>query len=104
MNDNRLKELLAIQKIEQKIFKFKSMYHPNLIANLSKEAYDLYVIRNSIGNQLLEELSKNERSVQKIKKFITNKIGEIEMKLKKATDISEIDFLKLSLDEWKAFL
>jgi hypothetical protein len=26
------------------------------------------------------------------------------MKLKKATDISEIDFLKLSLDEWKAFL
>jgi hypothetical protein len=49
-------------------------------------------------------LSKNERSLQKIKKFITNKIGEIEMKLKKATDISEIDFLKLSLDEWKAFL
>jgi len=104
MSKVNLKELLAIQKIEQKIFKFKSMYHPNLIANLSKEAYNLYVIRNSIGNQLLEELSRNERSLQKIKKFITNKIGEIQMKLKKATDISEIDFLKLSLDEWKAFL
>jgi hypothetical protein len=104
MSKNNIRKLLDIQKIEDKIFKFKSIYHPNLIANLSKEAYDLYVIRNSIGNQLLEELSKNERSLQKIKKFITNKIGEIEMKLKKATDISEIDFLKLSLDEWKAFL
>ena len=104
MSKDNVKEMLAIQKIEEKIFKYKSMYHPNLVANLSKEAYDLYVIRNSIGEQLLEELNKKGRSLQEINKFKNKKIREIEMKLKNTTDILQIDFLKLSLEEWKAFL
>jgi len=104
MSKDNVKEILAIQRIEEKIFKFKSIYHPNLVANLSKEAYDLYIIRNSIGEQILEELHEKGRISQKIYQFITKKIREIEMKLKNTTDILQIDFLKLSLEEWKAFL
>ncbi|MEJ2295704.1 MAG: hypothetical protein P8Y23_13195 [Candidatus Lokiarchaeota archaeon] len=104
MSKDKLDELLILQKIEEKIFKIKSMYHPNLIANLSIKAYDLYLIRNSISNQLLEELKKENRNFQMIKNFITKKISEIEMKLKNTTNISERSFLKLNLEEWKAFL
>ena len=104
MTDDNIKELVSLQKIEGRIFKFKSMYHPNLVANLSKEAYDLYVTRNSIGEQLLVELRKKEANLKKINQFINDKILEIEMRLKKETDQFEIDFLKMNLDEWKAFL
>lgn len=103
MNDNRINDIFYL-KMEEKIFKFKQMYHPNLIANLSKEAYDLYLIRNSIGDQILEELNKKERNFHKIKEFITSKISEIESKLKETSDLYEINLLKLSIDEWKAFL
>lgn len=101
---NKLNELLYLQKIEEKIFKIKNMYHPNLIANLSATAYDLYIIRNSISNQLLEELKKENRNFQMIKNFIAKKISEIEMKLNHASNKSESNFLKLSIEEWKAFL
>ena len=59
---------------------------------------------NFIGNQLLEELKKKEMNLEKIKKFITDKILEIERKINGATDSYEIDFLKLNRNEWKAFL
>lgn len=104
MSKDKLNELLYLQKIEEKIFKIKNMYHPNLIANLSATAYDLYIIRNSISNQLLEELKKEDRNFQMIKNFIAKKISEIEMELKDALNISESNFLKLSIEEWKAFL
>ena len=104
MSKDKLDELLNLQKIEEKIFKIKSMYHPNLIANLSTNAYDLYIIRNSISNQLLEELKKENRNFQMIKNFIAKKISEIEMKLRDTTNIPEKSFLKLNLEEWKAFL
>ena len=104
MNDNRINDIFYLQKMEEKIFKFKQIYHPNLIANLSKEAYDVYLIRNSIDDQILEELNKKERSIHKIKEFITSKISEIESKLKDTSESYEINLLKLSIDEWKAFL
>ena len=104
MSEENLKNILALQKIEEKIFKFKSMYHPNLVANLSKEAYDLYLIRHSIGDQLLEVIKKEGRSINKIKEYITKKIQEIETKLKQETVQYEINLLRISIDEWKAFL
>ena len=104
MSEENLKDILALQKIEEKIFKYKSMYHPNLVANLSREAYDLYLIRNSIGDQLLEVIKKKGRSLKKIKEFITEKIHEIETKLKQETIQYELNLLKISIDEWKAFL
>lgn len=104
MGGENLKDMLALQKLEEKIFKYKSMYHPNLVANLSREAYDLYLIRNSIGDQLLEVIKKKGRSLKKIKEFITEKIHEIETKLKQETIQYELNLLKISIDEWKAFL
>ena len=62
------------------------------------------MIRNSIDDQILEELNKKERSIHKIKEFITSKISEIESKLKDTSESYEINLLKLSIDEWKAFL
>jgi hypothetical protein len=104
MSRKDINDLLNLQRIEEKIFKFKQMYHPNLIANLSKEAYDLYSIRESIGNQLLEEIEKKENNFQKVKELISRKISEIERKLKKTTDLIENNLLRLRLEEWKAFL
>jgi hypothetical protein len=104
MSKDKLDELLTLQKIEEKIFKIKNMYHPNLIANLSTKAYDLYIIRNSISNQLLEELEKENHNFQMIKNFISKKISEIEIRLKNTSNISERNFLKLSIEEWKTFL
>ncbi len=54
MNLDDFKEILSISKIREKIFRIKELYHPNLVKNLSKEAYDLYLIRQSICDQLLE--------------------------------------------------
>ncbi|KKM04147.1 hypothetical protein LCGC14_1767180 [marine sediment metagenome] len=58
MNLDDFKEILSISKIREKIFRIKELYHPNLVKNLSKEAYDLYLIRQSICDQLLELSNK----------------------------------------------
>ncbi len=95
--DNRLKVI----KIEEKIFKFKAMYHPNLIANLSKEAYDLYLIRNSINEKLLKLIEKKEIDINAIKEFVNNEINLNNEKIRNSSNNQEINLLKLTNKEWK---
>jgi hypothetical protein len=104
MNSKDLDNLLNIKKIEEKIFKFKTMYHPNLIANLSKEAYDLYLIRNSICEKLFKLTEKKDPKIHEIKEFIKKEIDDNNKKIKKSKDHQEISFLKLAIQEWKEFL
>jgi hypothetical protein len=104
MSLDDFKKLLSIQAIEEKIFKMKDMYHPNLIANLSKEAYDLYLIRNSIYDQLLELLKEKDIDIGKVNVFIKKKIKESEGKLKDAKNGKETETIKITIEEWKQFL
>jgi len=79
-----IKKYLSLEGIREKIFKIEKMYHPDLIANLSKEMYDLYLIRNSICNQLLELLKEKDIDIDKVHDFIKEKIKNSKKRLKEA--------------------
>jgi len=103
-NLDDLGELISLTKIGQKIFEIKDRYHPNLIANLSKEAYDLYLIRMSICDQLLEQLDKKGITIEKVEDYIRNKIKENRERLDKQKDEIETEVIQLSIKEWEDFL
>jgi uncharacterized C2H2 Zn-finger protein len=102
MND--LNEVLARKMIEEKIFRFKAKYHPNLVKNLSKEAYDLYLIRDSVCNQLFDKLKDYTLSINELKNFIKKKIKEIERKLHETTNIMDLELYRRSISVWEDFL
>jgi len=104
MNQKDFRNKLLIDAIREKIFKIKEMYNPNLVSNLSKEMYDLYLIRESICEQLLKLSSERGIDIGKIKDFIKSKIKENENKLKNETDESEAKLIELNIKEWKGFL
>ena len=104
MGSDDIKKLLSIKMIEEKIFKIKDMYHPNLIMNLSKKAYDLYLIRNSICDQLLELLKERDLNISKVDGFIKQKIAENKKRLKEAKNAEEAEIIKVTIKEWEQFL
>lgn len=104
MSLNDINKMLSLQAIGEKIFKIKNMYHPSLIANLSKEMYDLYLIRDSICNQLLELLKEKDIDINKINAFIKKRITESTKKLKEAKNEIEVETIKLTIEEWTHFL
>ena len=103
-NSDDLGKLISLTKIGEKIFKIKQMYHPNLIANLSKEAYDLYLIRMSICDQLLEQLDKKGITVEKIEDFVRSKVKQSRERLDKAKFETETVLIQLNIKEWEDFL
>ena len=104
MSLDDFKKLLSLEGIREKIFKIKILYHPNLIANLSKEAYDLYLIRNSICNQLLELLKEKDIAIDKVQYLIREKIQNGKNRLKEAKNGIEAESIKATIEEWKQFL
>ncbi|MFX0033851.1 MAG: hypothetical protein ACFE8E_11830 [Candidatus Hodarchaeota archaeon] len=104
MDSDNIKKLLSIKMIEEKIFKIKDRYHPSLIMNLSKEAYDIYLIRNSICDLLLELLKERDLDVSKVNIFIEKKIGENKKRLKEAKNAEEAEIIKVTIKEWEQFL
>lgn len=99
-----LKKILELKSIEDKIFRFKNKYHPNLITNLSNEAYDLYLIKNSICDQLIEKLKEENITIEKIKEFIKNKIQENKEKLHKTARTMDSEYLQNIISAWETFL
>jgi len=104
MSLDDFKEILSISKIKEKIFRIKELYHPNLIKNLSNDAYDLYLIRQSICDQLLELSNKKDINTEKVKIFINHKIKENKKHLIKAKNQLEITSIKALIEEWENFL
>ena len=104
MSLDDVKNSLSIKVIEEKIFKMKDRYHPNLIANLSKEAYDLYLVRNSIYDQLLELLDEEDIDIGKVNDFIKKKIKISEKREKEAKNGKEAETIRITIEEWKQFL
>ena len=103
-DSNDLKELISLTKIGEKVLKLKEMYNPNLIANLSKEAYDIYLIRMSICDQLLEKLDKKGITVEKIEDFIRNKVKQSKERLNNSKNEMETKLIQLSIKEWEDFI
>jgi hypothetical protein len=104
MSLNDINKMVSLQAIGEKIFKIKNMYHPSLIANLSKEMYDLYLIRDSICNQLLELLKEKDIDISKVNDYIKKRLKENQKRLKEAENDVEVEKIKLSIEEWKQFL
>ena len=96
--------VISLSKIGQKIFEIKGKYHPNLIANLSKEAYDLYLIRMSICDQLLEQIEKKGATVEKVEEFIKSKVRDAKKYLYQPRDEVDIKLIQLKIKEWEDFL
>ena len=95
---------IFINKLEEKIFKIKEMYHPNLIKNLSKEAYDLYLIRKSVCNELLKVTSEKDIKYSKIVEYIKNEIEKNKERFKNTSDQIELTLIQLTIEEWEGFL
>ena len=95
---------ISIDKLEEKIFKIKEMYHPNLIKNLSKEANDLYLIRKSVCNELLKLTSEKDIKYSKIVEYIKNEIEKNKERFKNISDQIELTLIQLTIEEWKGFL
>ena len=95
---------ISINKLEEKIFKIKEMYHPNLIKNLSKEAYDLYLIRKSVCNELLKVTSEKDIKYSKIVEYIKNEIEKHKALFKNASEQIELTLIQLTIEVWEGFL
>ena len=104
MSSDDVKKLLSLEGIREKIFKIEDMYHPNLIANLSKEMYDLYLLIDSICKQLLELLKEKDIDIDKVHDFIKEKIQNSKKRLKVAKNGTEAEAIKATIEEWKQFL
>ncbi|MFX1258759.1 MAG: hypothetical protein ACFFAN_12940 [Promethearchaeota archaeon] len=81
-----------------KLLKDLDKYHPNLIANLSKEAYEVHSIKKSIYNDLFKLINGKEITLKKIRKYIENKIIKCKKTLKEAKSDYDINHLKLSIE------
>ena len=95
---------ISINKLEEKIFKIKEMYHPNLIKNLSKEAYYLYLIRKSVCNELLKVTSEKDIKYSKIVGYIKNEIEKNKELFKNTSEQIELALIQLTIEEWEGFL
>ena len=95
---------ISINKLEEKIFKIKEKYHPNLIKNLSKEAYDLYLIRKSVCNELLKVTSEKDIKYSKIVEYIKNEIEKNKERFKNTSEQIELTLIQLTIEEWEGFL
>ena len=104
MNLDDFKGIFDLKGIRNKIFEIKSMYNPNLIANLSKEMYDRYEVRDSMCNDLLNLIEQIEMNNEKVKNFVEKRIKILEEKQKNAQNIEEANYLKIAIEEWKDFL
>jgi len=104
MNSEDLGNLVSINTVREKAQKIKGMYNPNLINHLSKEAFDLYLIRESICNQILEITNEKDNKYGKIIDFVKKKIKENKNQLKQTSDEIELTLIQQIIEEWEEFL
>ena len=104
MKFDPFKKIFDLEGIRKKIFEIKSMYNPNLIANLSKEMHDRYIIRESICNNLLKQLEESESNQKEIQINIKKKIKSLQEEYKNTLNVEEAKYLEMMIEEWKNFI
>lgn len=103
MTSKDISDSLTRIKLKEKIFKIQEMYHPRLVSNLSKEAHDRYLIRDSICSQLLNLLDDNSVSMEHIQDYIKKNIKEREMRLADEDNTADFELINMAIKEWKVF-
>ena len=98
MND--IGELLSIKL---KISERQSLYNPNVVANLSKEMDEIYLIRKSVHENLLKFIENKDIDAKKVIDYINDQIKKCNSQLKEAKDDSDIKSIETEIDEWKEF-
>jgi Glu-tRNA(Gln) amidotransferase subunit E-like FAD-binding protein len=98
---NRILDMLLVSKIGQKALNKVSTYNPNLIANLSKQAYDLYMIRKNICEEIFPVVTTPKITLSKVKEYIQNMINESNILLEKAESVEDKELLSLRVEELK---
>ena len=97
----RILDMLLVSKIGQKALNKVSNYNPNLIANLSKQAYDLYLIRKSICEEIFPIVITPEITLTEVKEYIQNKINEAQNLVEKTESVEDRELLNLRIEELK---
>ena len=104
MNMDDFQEILSLEGVREKIFKIKDMYHPRLIANLSKEANDIYLARKLICEDLSNLLDEEDINFGKVKDYIKDQIKENKEQLKQVPNDDDINAIKVTIKEWEDFV
>jgi len=97
-------EMLAISKIGDRALNKIARYNPNLIANLSKEAYDLYIIRKQICEYIFSLVTTQGMTLDNIKKNLQEEINKVKVLSKNANSEEERVFLNLKIEELGDYL
>lgn len=101
---NKIIDQLLVSKIGQKALDKISNYNPNLIANLSKQAYDLYLIRKNICEEIFPIVTTPEITLSNVKEYIQAKINEAQILLDKTKLVEDKELLNLRIEELKDLL
>jgi hypothetical protein len=97
-------DMLALSKIEYRALNKIAMYNPYLIANLSKEAYDLYVIRKEISEYIFSLITIQGMTMDKFKNKMHEEIKKVKNMQKMAESEEEKAFLELKIKELGDYL
>ena len=104
MKDSEIVDIVSISKIGQKALDKVSNYNPNLIANLSKQAYDLYIIRKNICEEIFPIITTRKITLSKVKEHIQKKINEAQNLLDETKSEEEKELINLRIKELKDLL
>lgn len=96
--------MLLVSKIGQKALDKVSNYNPNLIANLSKEGHDIYLLRKTICEEIFPIVTTPEISLNEVKEYIQNKINETQKLLAETNAVEEKKLLNLKIKEYDDLL
>lgn len=101
---NKMLDMVLVSKIGQRALQKVSVYNPNLIANLSKEAHDLYLLRKSICEEIFPIVTTPEITLKEVEDFIQNKINKAQKLLTETNVVEEIKLLNLRIEEFEDLL
>ncbi|MHA1105288.1 MAG: hypothetical protein ACTSPN_06150 [Promethearchaeota archaeon] len=104
MNKENLGEILAVSKIGDRALNKIAKYNPNLISNLSKEAYDLYIVRKQICEYIFSLVTTQGMTLDNLKKILFEKITKVKDMRKHADSEEEREFLELKIEELEDYL
>ena len=97
-------EMLAVSKIGDRALHKIAMYNSNLIPNLSKEAYDLYIIRKQICEYIFSLVTSQGMTLDILKKDLHKEIKKVEIIRKNADSEEERAYLSLKIEELEDYL
>lgn len=97
-------EIWAVSRIGDRALNKIAMFNPNLIANLSKEGYDLYIIRKQICEFIFPLVTTQDMTLKRLKKTLQEEIKKVKNLRKNIDNEEERVFLELKIKELEDYL